>query len=109
MKVIIQHSYKNNIRSARVKKNKDSSFARAKYFRDKRHRLTSFKDLGGCKVRKNEVPSHAQTCYILNLTRGSAIGTLLNVTLLAYSSDEKLNPAHANFPNHGNRSSQKKN
>ena len=47
------------------------------------------------------------TFYVL-LSRGSAIGTLLNVTLLAYASDEKLNPAHANFPNHGNRSSQKK-
>ena len=47
------------------------------------------------------------TFYIL-LSRGSAIGTLLNVTLLAYASDEKLNPSHVNFPNHANRSSQKK-
>ena len=39
------------------------------------------------------------TFYIL-LSRGSAIGILLNVTLLAYASDEKLNPAHAKFPNH---------
>ena len=46
------------------------------------------------------------TFYIL-LSRGSAIGTSLNVTLLAYASDQKLNPAHANFPNHASRSSQK--
>ena len=26
-----------------------------------------------------------------------SIGTLLNVTILAYASDEKLYPAHANF------------
>ena len=32
------------------------------------------------------------------LSRGSAIGTLLNVILLAYALDEKLYPAHANFP-----------
>ena len=69
-------------------------------------RLNS-KELGGCKVRKNEVPSHAQTCDI-SLSRGSAIETLLDVTLLAYVSDEKLYPAHANFPNHACRSSQKK-
>ena len=47
--------------------------------------------------------------FYISLSRGSAIGTLLNVTLLAYASDEKLYPAHANFPNHANRSSQKKN
>ena len=47
------------------------------------------------------------TFYIL-LSRGSAIGTLLNFTLLTYASDEKLYPAHANFPNQANRSSQKK-
>ena len=46
--------------------------------------------------------------FYISLYRGSAIGTLLNVTLLAYASDEKLYPAHANFPNHANRSSQKK-
>ena len=38
------------------------------------------------------------TFYIL-LSRGSAIGTLINVTLLAYASDEKLYSAHANFLN----------
>ena len=37
--------------------------------------------------------------FYISLYRGSAIGTLLNVTLLAYASDEKLYPAHANFPN----------
>ena len=47
------------------------------------------------------------TFYIL-LSRGSAIGTLLNVTLLAYDSDEKRYSAHANFPNHANSSSQNK-
>ena len=58
------------------------------------------KELGGCKVRKNEVPSHAQTRDVLYLTfQSSAIGTLLNVTLLAYGSDDKPYPAHANFPN----------
>ena len=36
--------------------------------------------------------------YIL-LSRGSAIGIFLNVTLLAYASDEKLYSARANFPN----------
>ena len=36
--------------------------------------------------------------FYISLSRGSAIGTLLNVTLLAYASDEKLYPAHANFP-----------
>ena len=46
------------------------------------------------------------TLYI-SLSKGSAIGTLLNVTLLAYASDEKLDPAHASFSNHANRSSQK--
>ena len=46
--------------------------------------------------------------FYISLSRGSAIGTLLNVTLLAYASDKKLYPAHANFPNHANRSSQKK-
>ena len=61
------------------------------------------------KYEKNYVPGHAQTCGVRILfSRGSAIGTLLNVTLLAYASDEKLNPVHANFPNHANRSSQKK-
>ena len=47
------------------------------------------------------------TFYIL-LSRGSAIGTLLDVTLLAYASDEKLYSAHANFLNQANRSSQTK-
>ena len=47
-----------------------------------------------------------ETFYI-SLSKGSATGTLLNVTVLAYASDEKLYPAHANFPNHANRSSQK--
>ena len=47
------------------------------------------------------------TFYIL-LSRGSVIGTLLNVTLLVYASNEKLYPAHANFPNQANRSSRKK-
>ena len=42
------------------------------------------------------------------LSRGSAIGTLLNVTLLAYASDEKLYSAHANFPNQANRTKQNK-
>ena len=37
------------------------------------------------------------TIYI-SLSRGYAIGTLLNVTLPAYASDEKLYPAHAYFP-----------
>ena len=46
--------------------------------------------------------------HSISLSRGSAIGTLLNVTLLAYASDEKLYPAPANFPNQANRSSQKK-
>ena len=46
--------------------------------------------------------------FYISLSRGSEIGTLLNVTLLAYASDEKLYPAHANFPNQANRSSQKK-
>ena len=45
------------------------------------------------------------TFYIL-LSRGYAIRTLLNVTLLVYDSDEKRYSAHANFPNHANRSSQ---
>ena len=40
-----------------------------------------------------------------SLSRGSAIRTLLNVTLLAYASDEKLYSARANFP----ESSKKKN
>ena len=31
------------------------------------------------------------------------IGTLLNVTLLAYASDEKLYSARANFPNQAKR------
>ena len=46
--------------------------------------------------------------FYISLSRGSTIGTLLNVTLLAYASDEKLDPAHTNFPNHANRSSQNK-
>ena len=51
------------------------------------------------KFEKNEVPRHAQTCDILYLTsKGSAIGTLLNFTLLAYASDEKLYSAPANVP-----------
>ena len=51
--------------------NKGSSFARVKYFRDKRLRLNSLNltyELGGCKVRKNEVPGHAQTCDVLYIT-----------------------------------------
>ena len=36
--------------------------------------------------------------FYISLSRGYAIGTLLNVTLPAYASDEKLYPAHANFP-----------
>ena len=36
--------------------------------------------------------------FYISLSRGSAIGTLLNVTLLGYASDEKLYPAHANSP-----------
>ena len=46
--------------------------------------------------------------FYISFSRGSAIGILLNVTLLAYASDEKLYSAHANFPNHANRSSQNK-
>ena len=37
--------------------------------------------------------------FYISLSKGSAIGTLLNVTLLAYASDEKLYPAHAKIPN----------
>ena len=36
--------------------------------------------------------------FYISLSIGSAIGTLLNVTLLAYASDEKLLFARANFP-----------
>ena len=36
--------------------------------------------------------------FYISLSKGSAIGTLLNVTLLAYASDEKLYSARANFP-----------
>ena len=36
--------------------------------------------------------------FYISLFRGSAIGSLLNVTLLAYASNKKLYPAHANFP-----------
>ena len=46
--------------------------------------------------------------FYISLSRGSAVGTLLNVTLLAYVLDEKAFLAHAKFPNHANRSSQKK-
>ena len=48
-----------------------------------------------------------RTTFYISLSRGSAIGTFLNVTLLANASDEKLNPAHANVPNHASRSSKK--
>ena len=37
--------------------------------------------------------------FYISLSKSSAIGTLLNVTLLAYASDEKLYSAPANFPN----------
>ena len=37
--------------------------------------------------------------FYISLSKGSAIGILLNVTLLAYASDEKLYSARANFPN----------
>ena len=58
-------------------------------------------ELGGCKVRKNEVPSHAQMCDVLYVTLQR-----LCDKVLAYGSDEKRYSAHANFPNHANRSSQ---
>ena len=36
--------------------------------------------------------------FYISLSKGSVIGILLNVTLLAYASDEKLYSAHVNFP-----------
>ena len=41
--------------------------------------------------------------FYISLSKGSAIEKLLNVTLLAYASDEKLYSAHANFPNQAKR------
>ena len=46
--------------------------------------------------------------FYISLSRGSAIGKLLNVNLLAYASDDKLYSTRADFPNHANCSSQKK-
>ena len=37
--------------------------------------------------------------FYISLSKGSAIGKLLNVTLLAYASDEKLYSTRAKFPN----------
>ena len=42
------------------------------------------------------------TFYVL-LSRGSAIGILLNATLLAYASDEKLYSTRVDFPNQAKR------
>ena len=52
------------------------------------------------KLRLNsmDLATLRRTTFYISLSRGSAIGTLLNIALLAYASDEKLYPAHANFP-----------
>ena len=46
--------------------------------------------------------------FYISLSKGSATGILLNVTLLAYASDEQLYSTRANFPNQANCSSQQK-
>ena len=61
------------------------------------------------KYEKNMfLATHRRATFYILLSRGSAIEILLDVNLHTYASDEKLNPANANFPNRANRSSQKK-
>ena len=45
----------------------------------------------------------SRATFRISLSKGSAIGTLLNVTLLAYASDEKLYFAPGIFPNKAKR------
>ena len=41
--------------------------------------------------------------FYISLSRDSVVGKLLNVTLLAYASDEKLYSTRADFPNQAKR------